>query len=271
MKYLLVICILFISNFTIAQKIYFHVTGRSTPTIQKDFILKATTLTQIMPNFYKTIKLPYKDVQLLNKRAAMFYGYENFNFGQNIVFDKQENKYSIIEALSYNATTIVNGKKITLKNIENKLSETHKIILSKIDIGAPIEFTMLYKYKSYIQENDPNLIREAKYTVTVIPTTEAQYINGYKGMSEYINTTIFNKFSEIKDIEELRNALVQFTVNENGEVILPQLLQVTNNTDKDKLILESLQNMPKWQPAKNRDNKNIKQVYTISFGYSGGC
>jgi TonB family protein len=268
MKNLILLTAIMFVKVGIAQTYTFTTFGHNSPVIKTDSISKANKLMDILPNFYRNLQLPYKEAQLLQRLAKMYYGYENFNYGQTPVFTHQS-KYAIIEPINYSITTTQNGKLVHFKTINSQLLNVQKEILNSVDIGAEIEVVMQYKYKAFVNGIDHNIKRYATYIVTTTPATEASFKNGYEGLSEYITQSIFKNFNAKTSIEKIRNVIIKFTVNNNGVVDKVSLKNPTQNYSINKLILQALTNMPAWQPAKNKDGNHVNQQFTIPLGYPG--
>lgn len=67
----------------------------------------------------------------------------------------------------------------------------------------------------------------------------------------------------------LRQAMVKFTVNEEGEIINARVSESTGDQDIDRLMLEGLNKMPKWIPAKNSSGEKVKQDFEFVMANEG--
>lgn len=106
--------------------------------------------------------------------------------------------------------------------------------------------------------------------VTVVPETEAEYPGGFKQLTEYLTENFINKISEKNALERIRQAIVKFTVNEEGQIVDAKIFKTSKDPKTDKLLLEAINKMPKWSPAKNAMGIKVKQEISIPFG-GGGC
>jgi TonB family protein len=128
-----------------------------------------------------------------------------------------------------------------------------------------------FKYidKDPYNRADASKTIEGTVRVTVVPETEAEYMGGNKQITEYFNQNVVNKISE-KNPEKIQQAVLKFTVDEDGQIINPKITRTSNDSEIDKLLLDAAAKMPKWKPAQNAQGTKVKQDFTIPFG-NGGC
>ena len=112
--------------------------------------------------------------------------------------------------------------------------------------------------------------RTIHFTVTVIPDEEATYPGGSKDLRLFIKKNTIDKISE-KSSTQTQQGKVKFTVNEAGKVSDVQLSQSSGDHKIDKLLLETINKMPKWIPARDFNGVNVKQVFQLTVGGSDGC
>ena len=63
---------------------------------------------------------------------------------------------------------------------------------------------------------------------------------------------------------------MHFTINEQGLTETVELIDPSGNEDVDKILMEAIQGMPKWNPAANAEGKSVEQAFEFSVG-QGGC
>jgi TonB family protein len=139
-------------------------------------------------------------------------------------------------------------------------------------MGTDIRIKIRFNFKN--QPNDSgvnvNKINEGEYVVTVIPETEAEYPGGYKQLTEYLNENVFSKISEKNTSEKIQQAILRFTVNEDGQIVDTRIAKTTTYPKIDELLLDATNKMPKWTPAENSKGIKVKQEFSIPLG-GGGC
>ena len=139
-------------------------------------------------------------------------------------------------------------------------------------MGSDINIKVVFKTKKQGGGNtgvDSKPI-EGTVAVTVVPETEAEYPGGFKQITGYLRANVFNKISGATASEKIQQAIVKFTVNENGEILEAKISKTSTDPTIDNLILNAINKMPKWKPAENANGIKVKQEMTIPFG-SGGC
>ena len=247
-----------------SQKQNFEYSGRMTPGVLKEEIEKAKYITEIMPEFCRTFSLPFNE-QKVSRRLRLAY----YSQGYNI---EREEKYSqIMEFVSVEIFTNNKGKLFSSTSTSDQLSEEQKSMLRKADLGSDIRIKILFKYKNPSNElkNLDDKILEGQYTATIVPDYEAEMPGGWKQFSEYVRSNLFETNKAKSFTGDISQATVQFTVNEEGQVTNTKLIRSSGNPDTDKLIMEAINKMPHWEPAKNYMGLRVKQQFNIAFG--GGC
>ena len=66
-------------------------------------------------------------------------------------------------------------------------------------------------------------------------------------------------------------AAVTFVVTEKGEVADAKTFWTSEDEKVDKLLLETICNMPDWQPAAFADGTNSKQEFVLTVGDMKSC
>jgi len=62
---------------------------------------------------------------------------------------------------------------------------------------------------------------------------------------------------------------VKFTVNEEGKIVDALIFRSSEDPKADQLLLDAINKMPEWKPARNSTGMKIKQEFTIPM--SNGC
>ena len=151
-------------------------------------------------------------------------------------------------------------------SVNETLSPEQKDLLATADLGTDVILEVAYRYKnSAIDQID---VRNMLVTQTVVPEMEAQYIGGKEQLKEYLKKNAIDKISEA-DTKAMKPVLVRFTIDENGEVINTEM-HMSSEIDKvDKLMLKTIQKMPKWKPAQTSNGTLVKQDFEFSVGIPG--
>jgi len=263
-------CLIFSSVFS--QKPNMIYKGRYTPAIRKEKLNEAVFIQDIMPEFKRYVALPAKNHQQLNDLLKLIDSPEGYHiFPQENNFYPRESFNKIINFVSMEITATSSGKNYTLQSNTEALSKAQKNLLSKTDFGTDIIIKINFKFKYQTKNtiNEKELI-QGEYRITLVPEIEAEYTGGWLQMSDFINQNLPQNLSKRDFDNKVRNAVVHFIVDENGQLMDVKLTRSSGDAKIDDSILKTFNKMPKWKPAKNLSGQKIKEVFNIPFE-SGGC
>ncbi len=176
----------------------------------------------------------------------------------------------ILGYVSVEVSGVCNGKPVSAKGTNEKLSKAQQTILNNADLGSNISITIEYKCKNAIT-GEPE-ISNMHYKTTYTPDVEAQYVNTSKTMMDYLNDNIITKIPE-EISKQLKSAIVNFTINEEGKIDNAKISRTSGDVSTDNLLLEAINNMPNWKPAENSNGVKVKQNFEFILGGKlvGGC
>ena len=254
--------LLFITGFS--QNSRYEYSGRLTPSIKKETLNEAKIISEIMPEFCRYFVLPWNEHLIAQQLKLKYYS-------QGYYIQPQENYNQIMDYVSILISATCNGKAFTSQSTSELLTTEQKNILYATDLGTDISIKIKFKYKNQANDNRDSgcKIKEGEYVVTVVPETEAEYPGGFKQMTEYLMENVMNKISEKSASEKIRQAIVKFMVNEEGQIVDAKILRTSTDPKIDKLLLDATIKMPKWRPAENSKGIKVKQEFSIPLG--GGC
>lgn len=162
-------------------------------------------------------------------------------------------------------STTCNGKIINGVGCSDSLNTEQKNSLRSADIGSNIYIKVNCKIKNVVTNSIED--NETTFSLTVIPDVDAIYNSGNKKMMDFIKQEVkIRKAEEI--IQNIKFAVVKFTVNENGKIVDAQISE-TSDRKTDKLLLGIINRMPKWKPAENADGEKTMQDFEFIIGKSG--
>lgn len=172
------------------------------------------------------------------------------------------NSYVSVEILGTCA-----GKVIKAVTPNDKLSTEQKNILNSVDLATNIVINVKYNSKdpitNTIEKNDMHV------EMTIVPETEAEFVGGENQLIKYLKNNSISKLPTKKH-DNFNGAVIKFTINENGEVINAKATQKWGDLKTDQLLIDLIENMPKWKPAINSNGTKVKQDFVFSVG-TGGC
>lgn len=159
-----------------------------------------------------------------------------------------------------------NGMEMKATGNNDLLNEEQKNILQTAEVGAEVTVDVHYKYQNSITGNMD--VRNMHFVLTVVPEIEAEYPGGNTQLNKYIEQHAIHKISE-KVLSEIKPAIIRFTISEKGEIENVQLTRSSENPGIDKLLLKTIQKMPRWKPAQNANGLPIKQEFEFNVGNVG--
>ena len=252
----------FFSGFS--QNSAFEYTGRLNPSVKNEKLKVVESIEDITPELWNKLLLPNKERhELEERRKTAYHGLAYFIYplsGYNIIID-----YVSVEISAY-----CKGKKLSSRNTSDELTIAQKYIVNNADLGTDIILKIKFKYKNNEKDKpDNDKVVEGVLPVKVVPETEAKFPGGDKQINEYLKNQVISKITERNASEKLRQAIVKFTINEEGRIVDTKVFRTSTDPEIDKLLLVAFNKMPKWSPAKNSKGIKVKQQFTVPFGNNG--
>lgn len=149
----------------------------------------------------------------------------------------------------------------------NILTAEQKEILAAAELGADLMIDVIYKY----EESSYAETKQMRVSMTVTPEVQAEFVGGQKQLSKYIEENVANKMPEVSH-GKFNGGLVSFIINEEGEVVNIKISKTSGDPTTDRLFVEALKKMPKWNPARDAKGVKVKQDFIFNVGNAGaGC
>lgn len=170
---------------------------------------------------------------------------------------------------NYISTTLVIGHDETQTSADGSteaLSKEQKRAIIDAPIGSQVSIWVVHEH-SEKQEDSP---QEIKLTTTVVPTESATFGESHEDLLGYIREKAINAIDQ-NPAATFDQAIISFTISEEGEVTDPKLEESSLNTFIDKLLLDSIKTMPDWTPANDKNGRAIPQRFEFRVGNSLGC
>lgn len=177
----------------------------------------------------------------------------------------------ISEYVSVTIMTTAHGEIMEAKSSNEKLTTEQKNILKSADLGSEIYINISYKYNTVEASKSSAInlnsdVQSISIKMTVTPETEvaAAFVGGDELMNTYLMENAIHKIPG-SVARKIKTAQVTFTVNEAGKIENVQLSKTSNDPATDKLLVNVIANMPKWEPARNSKGKAVKQEFKFSI------
>jgi TonB family protein len=275
-KSITILLLSFIFTTCISQNPPFQYNGRFTAAIKKEKLSGARYICEIMPEFNRYVSMPYKELdqfhQLLKSVCVPQRNYGSFlTYPPDTYVHMQENYEQVIDYTSIEILVTSHDKILRAQSPNDVLTNEQKNILNSADLGSDIRIKIRFNYKKWVYKNMNvvDTLKEALYLVTVVPATEAEYPGGFKQLTTYLTTNILDKISDKNVSKKIQQAVVKFTVDEEGQLTDVKLSTTSTDSRTDQLILDAFHKMPKWKPAKNYQGVTVKQEMSIPFRERG--
>lgn len=167
---------------------------------------------------------------------------------------------------STEVSVTTNGKVSKAVGSNATLTAGQQSLLRMADIGSNISIEI-----GYIDQHPVTLfpdVQHIEYEVEVMSGVEASFPGGYQDLSSYLEKKAMNIITErISNIRQ--GAVIHFTINESGNVVKARVAQSSTIPEMDSILLNVINNMPQWHPAKNAEGKEIPQEFELIVG--NGC
>ena len=121
------------------------------------------------------------------------------------------------------------------------------------------------KYESFNAVNKERMASEMNYQLTVVPAVEAAYLLGADKLEAELKAKSLLKI-EHQQLAAVKNAVINFTVNELGGIENVELITTSGNLAIDLLMVDLIASMPTWVPAKDAQGNAVKQDFQFLMG-----
>lgn len=260
----LVMIALSASGFTQSSDKYYF--GRLTPVVKYEKLPEINLVGDILDEMWIDLKIPYDDRLALEAKRKQEYSVGTYlypSLGYEMLID-----YDSVEIIVRSK-----GELLSSIGLGEKLTAEQKKLLNSADLGSDIHIKISYSYKD--QENDPSgadrKIVHGFLDVNVVPETEAEFPGGFNQLTKYLMDNVIHKVDEAKFADNLLQASVKFTIDEEGRLVQATIHNSSGNQKIDKLILDAFQKMPVWNAAKDSKGHAVRQEFRIPFGGGFGC
>lgn len=161
---------------------------------------------------------------------------------------------------------IHNGDTLTVYGNSNQISKKQHELLNLATTGSDIVFDV-----QYIQASaDSKDFRTIHFEYSFAPSTEAYYHGGQEAMSAYFDEHVLSRIPE-EERKAIDFGSFSFVVDDLGEIRDIKTMHSTGVSRIDDMIMECLQHMSGWEPAKNDTGEKLFQTFRFNLGNQIGC
>lgn len=173
----------------------------------------------------------------------------------------------IVDCISSEISATCGGRILKATGLNDTLNAEQQHILQTADLGSAIEIKMDYRYQNPVTNGIH--VHQMNLSVAVVPDVEATFPEGHEKLKAYLAENGIRKIKG-SDLAKFKGTTVRFTVNEEGEIVNDYVSQSSGDAKTDKLLLDAVHRMPKWNPAKMNTGSRVKQEFRFDVGI-GGC
>ncbi|MCB0396618.1 MAG: energy transducer TonB [Flavobacteriales bacterium] len=177
----------------------------------------------------------------------------------------------IEEYINVELAVMIDGELTKVTGTNDTLNPEQKSILKKLDPGTLIMMDADYRRTNAVTGVlEPGHMHHRTFAV---PETEASYPGGPEAMAKYFSDACTWPIAAQMD-PSFKESVVQFTIDEKGNVTDVRLLWSSGNTLADGCLFETVSRMPVWTPARNSKDKKMKQTISVRIynaAQTSGC
>lgn len=171
------------------------------------------------------------------------------------------------EYISVEVTTSYQGRKRKAVGKNDTLTPDQKDMIHVADAGTDISVRVMYLPDNSLKHND---IKEFQFSFTVDPEREASYTGGQQQLMRYLKDKAISNIPQ-EDFEKSTLAAVKFTIDEIGQIIDAHIFETSKDKNIDALLLETICNMPEWEPAEYSNGTRVRQEFVLTVGNMESC
>ncbi len=175
-----------------------------------------------------------------------------------------------IRAEEYISTKLtLQGSEVLVAEGENEsFSMSQKEILAKATVGDEIIIDVVYREEN-AATNEPDK-RHLSFELSVVPDSKAIFPGGGSALDYYIQEQVISKLPA-HDKTDLELVSFVFTVDSQGRTGEIEMLEFCPLMQVQSLIIDAINAMPRWEPAKDKIGESVPQEFQLRLGYMVGC
>lgn len=168
---------------------------------------------------------------------------------------------------SVEVTTIQKGRVLTKVGTDGTLTGAQKKQLAAADLGTEISVLVRYMPENNLKHND---LQEMNFSFSVEADQDAQFVGGDTQLKRYLFENAIQHLSA-ESFGEWGMSAVTFEVDEKGFIGAVEAVDPVQDTTTSLLLIETICNMPQWQPARYNTGVTVAQQFALTVGNQGNC
>lgn len=147
------------------------------------------------------------------------------------------------------------------------LTQEQKDHINTADVDTDISVKVQYLPNNTLANNE---VKEINFSFNPMPEKEAEYWGGETALKQYLEENALHKIPN-SSFENYDLAAVKFTIDEDGQVMNISVFEASKDEKIDKLLLQTILNMPKWKPAEYENGTTVAQEFVLTIGNMESC
>lgn len=245
--------------------------GRNGLTISHDKLVQAKKLTEISPDLWHHMQLPYNEHygirQLLNMQHTLYFSLVSSK-NEDVVFPNSAYE-KMVGYIGFEITARSAGKSQTLSATGDEFTAAQLKLLKNLDLGSPV--VLKVKYYHLKEGRQQGKIYEGEVSFEPVPFRPAEFPGGDEALTAYLQNNVLDKIKAAEKTNAPFFARIQFTIDETGRPTRLSLTKPSRYPEIDALLLETLKNMPSWKAGRNSQNKAVAETFSFFYPFSDGC
>lgn len=173
----------------------------------------------------------------------------------------------IREYIEVEVVTVQDGKLRKAVGGNERFTQQQKDLMLSADVHEDIVVNVQYIPENTLKHNDA---KDLSFAVSISPEKVAAFPGGEVELLRYLKEQAIDKIPD-GTFKGYALTAVQFTVDEEGRIIDAQTYWPTEDEAVDKLLLETICNMPNWKPAEYANGLKVKQDLALTVGNMESC
>ena len=135
------------------------------------------------------------------------------------------------------------------------------------DRGVDIEVVIDYIPENTLRHNDP---KTYDFKFIIDPESDAKFPGGEEEMKSYLESSAIAVLPAGSFVD-YDFVAITFTVNDEGQVVDPEVVTSSEEASIDALFIEAINKMPCWTPAEHVTGLKVPQQYALTVGNMANC
>jgi len=160
-----------------------------------------------------------------------------------------------------------NGMEQQASGRDQLLTKEQLALFNSVKTGEQVNIQVNYKMKNSVTGKlDKSYMSKA---LTVLPEVNAEFPGGYAPLITHLKNNSLEKVTASYG-DKTPMISIGFTIDESGRPGEIKMINSSSDSKVDELLMNLIETMTSWTPAKDFDGKHVSQRFELIIG-SEGC